>query len=120
MTRNAISWNIVKKDVDPGFTVKATLSRKVAKLTRRLAGFAPETLHLQVLLERLPRKGAFTAKFTLRLPSHILHSEKSAENLPAAIDSLIRQRRRWPAKSIHCVPNCAAITAGSGPPGARA
>jgi DNA-directed RNA polymerase specialized sigma24 family protein/ribosome-associated translation inhibitor RaiA len=87
MTSNAISWNIVKKDVDPGFTVKATLSRKVAKLTRRLAGFAPETLHLQVLLERLPRKRAFTAKFTLRLPSHILHSEKSAENLPAAIDS---------------------------------
>lgn len=87
MTSNSISWNIVNKNVDPGFTVKSTLSRKVAKLTRHLAGFAPETLHLQVLLERLPKKGTFTAKFTLRLPSHILHSEKSAANLPAAIDS---------------------------------
>ena len=87
MTSNAISWNIVNKNVDPGFTVKATLSRKVAKLTRHLAGFPPETLYLQVLLERLPKKGTFTAKFTLRLPSHILHSEKSADNLPAAIDS---------------------------------
>jgi ribosomal subunit interface protein len=86
MTSNEISWNIVNKNVDPGYTVKATLSRKVARLTRHLAGFAPETLHLQVLLERLPKKGLFTARLTLRLPSHILHAEKSAEDLLAAID----------------------------------
>src|SRR5581483_5267130 len=86
MTSHTIRWNIVSKNVDPGHTVKATLSRKVAKLTRHLAGFAPETLHLQVLLERLPKKGRFTAKFTLRLPSHILHAEKSAEDLLAALD----------------------------------
>ena len=86
MTTNTISWNLVNKHVDPGYTVKETLSRKVAKLARRLAGLAPETLHLQVLLERLPKKGLFTARFTLRLPSHILHAEKSAEDLLTAID----------------------------------
>ena len=86
MTSKEITWNIVNKNVDPGFTVKATLFRKVAKLTRRLAGFALETLHLQVLLERLPKKGLFTARFTLHLPSRILHAEKSAEDLLAAID----------------------------------
>lgn len=86
MTTNTIRWNIVNKNVDPGYTVKETLSRKVAKLARHLAGSAPETLHLQVLLERLSKKGLFTARFTLRLPSHILHAEKSADDLLAAID----------------------------------
>jgi ribosomal subunit interface protein len=86
MTSPTLSWNIVNKNVEPGYTVKETLARKVAKLARHLAGFAPETLHLQVLLERLPKKGLFTARFTLRLPSHILHSEKSAEDLLSAID----------------------------------
>ncbi|MEI9898110.1 MAG: HPF/RaiA family ribosome-associated protein [Chthoniobacter sp.] len=84
---NAIGWNIVSKNVSLGYTAKAALSRKVAKLSRHLAGFAPETLHLQVLLEKLPKKGSFTARLTLRLPSHILHAEKSAEDLLAAIDA---------------------------------
>ena len=86
MTSNPIPWNIVNKNVESGYTVRATLFRKVAKLGRHLAGFAPETLHLQVLLEQLPRKGLFTAKFTLRLPSHILHAEKSGDDLLAAIE----------------------------------
>ena len=116
MTTNTISWNIVNKNVDPGYTVKETLSRKVAKLSRHLAGFPPETLHLQVLLERLPKKGLFTARFTLRLPSHILHSEKSAEDLLSAIDlatealcrevdsmrSKLRGDYKWKRRRVAC------------------
>jgi len=102
-TSHPIRWNIVNKNVEPGYTVKATLSRKLAKLGRHLAGFAPGTPHLQVLLERLPKKGLFTARFTLRLPSHILHAEKSAEDLLAAIDlateALCREVDSWRSKA---------------------
>lgn len=95
MTSNAIRWNIVNKNVAPGFTVKAALSRKVAKLQKHLAGFSMGTPYLQALFERMPKKGAFIAKFTLHLPSHILHAEKSADDLLAAIelasDALLRE-----------------------------
>jgi ribosomal subunit interface protein len=86
-TSNAISWNIVNKNVIAGYTVKETLARKIGKLAKNLAGFAPETLHLQVVLEKLPKKGAFTVRLTLRMPSHILHAQKSAQDLLAAIDA---------------------------------
>ncbi len=85
-TSNAIRWNIVNKNVTPGFTVKAALARKVEKLEKHLAGFSLGTPYLQALLEQMPRKGAFIAKFTLHLPSHILHAEKSAHDMLAAIE----------------------------------
>ena len=95
MTSHPIRWNIVNKNVTPGFTVKATLSRKVGKLEKHLAGFPLGTSYLQALLEQMPKKSAFIAKFTLHLPSHILHAEKSANDLLAAIelasDALIRE-----------------------------
>ncbi len=95
MTSNAIRWNIVNKNVTPGFTVKTALSRKVEKLEKHLAGFSLGTPYLQAFLEQMPKKGAFIAKFTLHLPSHILHAEKSANDLLASIelasDALIRE-----------------------------
>jgi len=94
-TSNTIRWNIVNKNVTPGFTVKAALSRKLKKLEKHLPGFSLGTPYLQAFLEQMPKKGAFIAKFTLRLPSHVLHAEKSAHDLLAAIelasDALLRE-----------------------------
>lgn len=91
---NAISWNIVQKNLRPGYTVKERLSRKIAGLAKLLVHFPPETLHLQVVLEKLEKKGIFTAKLTLRLPSNILHAEKSGGALLHAVDSAINALTR--------------------------
>jgi ribosome-associated translation inhibitor RaiA len=56
-------------------------------LAKHLVHFPPESLHLQVVLEKLEKKHSFTVRMTLRLPSNILHAEKSHEHLLAAIDS---------------------------------
>ena len=85
--RNAISWNIVNRNVSPGLTVKEKLTREIAGLAKHLVHFPPESLHLQVVLEKLERKHSFTVRMTLRLPSNILHAQKSHEHLLAAIDS---------------------------------
>ena len=91
---NAINWNIVQKNLSPGYTVKETLSRKIAGLAKLLGHFPPETLHLQVVLEKHPKKGTYATKLTLRLPSNILHAEKSDGDLLHAIDSAINALKR--------------------------
>src|ERR1700757_912242 len=84
---NVISWNIVSRNVSPGLTVKEKLTRKITRFAKHLVHFPPESLHLQVILEKLENKHSFTVRMTLRLPSNMLHAEKSHENLLAAIDS---------------------------------
>jgi ribosomal subunit interface protein len=84
---NVISWNIVNRNVSPGRTVKEKLTRNITRLAKHLVHFPPESLHLQVVLEKLERKHSFTVRMRLRLPSSILHAEKSHEHLLAAIDS---------------------------------
>ena len=84
---NVISWNIVNKRISPGVTVKEKLSRKIARLAKHLAHFPPDTLHLQVVLEKLEKKAIYTVRLTLRVPSNILHAQKSDGDLLRAIDA---------------------------------
>jgi ribosome-associated translation inhibitor RaiA/DNA-directed RNA polymerase specialized sigma24 family protein len=87
VSQNAINWNIVNKNLSPDFTVKEKLARKIAGLGKHLVHFPPETLYLQVMLEKPAKKGTYTVVLTLRLPSNILHAEKSDDDLLHAIDS---------------------------------
>jgi len=86
---NAISWNIVNKNVSPGVSLKQKLTRKVAVLAKYLIHFPPETLHLQVVLAKLMKRDLYTVSLTLRIPSNILHAEKSSHDLFEAIDSAV-------------------------------
>jgi hypothetical protein len=43
---NAISWNIVNKNLSPGITVKNKLSRKIAVLAKHLVHFPPRNTAL--------------------------------------------------------------------------
>jgi ribosomal subunit interface protein len=85
--RNVISWNIVNRNVCPGLAVKEKLTRKITRLAKHLVHFPAESLHLQVVLEKVEKKHNFTVRMALRLPSNILHAEKSHEHLLGAIDS---------------------------------
>jgi ribosomal subunit interface protein len=86
---NAIKWNIVSKNFSPGFSVKEKLAHKIAGVGKHLVHFSPETLHLQVMLEKQAKTGSHTVRLTLRLPSNILHAEKSDKDLLHAIDTAI-------------------------------
>jgi DNA-directed RNA polymerase specialized sigma24 family protein/ribosome-associated translation inhibitor RaiA len=86
---NAISWNIVNRNVSSDVSLKQKLVRKVAVLAKHLIHFPAETLHLQVVLEKLVKKELYNVSLTLRIPSNILHAEKSSRDLIEAIDSAI-------------------------------
>jgi hypothetical protein len=45
------------------------------KLETRMKHYPAGTIHLQIVLERHPRKPLFAARLTLRVPSNILRSE---------------------------------------------
>ena len=83
---NAITWNIVNQGVIPGATVNEKLVRRIGRLARHLGHFPSDAMHLQVALSKLEKKGIYTVKLTLRLPSNILHAAKSDKNLLRAID----------------------------------
>lgn len=83
---NAITWNIVNQGVIPGTTVKEKLVRRIGRLARHLGRFPPDAMHLHVALSKLEKKGIYTVKLTLRLPSNILYAAKSDKDLLRAID----------------------------------
>ena len=85
---HVISWNIVNRNVSADLAVKEKLTRKITVLAKHLTHFPPESLHLQVVLEKLKKKHSFAVRMTLRLPSNILHVEKSHEHLLVAIRSV--------------------------------
>lgn len=84
---NTITWNIVNKNLTPGDAVREKLRRKIARLTKHLVHFPPDTLHLQVVLQKLAKKETHAVRLTLRLPFNILHAEKSDEDLLDAVDA---------------------------------
>src|ERR1700740_923730 len=86
---NAISWNIVNKNVSSSVSLKQKLARKVTVLAKHLIHLPPEHLHLQVVLEKLMKKERYAVSLTLRIPSNILHAEKSSHDLFEAIDSAV-------------------------------
>ncbi|HXG20718.1 MAG TPA: sigma-70 family RNA polymerase sigma factor [Methylomirabilota bacterium] len=78
-------WNIVLKDAELTAAAQQQLRRKLAPLARLLQGFPPDAVHLQIVVERLLRPPRFRAALTLRVPSHIVHGEKTAPDLFSAV-----------------------------------
>lgn len=76
MTKNLPGHELLRKK----------LRQKITKLEKHLKHFPADAVHLQIALERHPRKEHYTAALTLRVPSNILRSEKSAPDLIKAFD----------------------------------
>ena len=102
-----IPWNIVTKNISPGdarLPLKKKLQQKIAKFDRHLAHFSPDAVHLQMVLEKHPRKDRYLASLTLRVPSDILHSEEAGRDLigvfDEAVKSLLRKLKSYKS-SLH-------------------
>src|SRR5437899_7199801 len=92
---NSFSWNVVTKNFHAHEQLRRKLRSKLTKLERHLQRFPHDAVHLQVALEKHPKKDLFSAALVLRIPSNILRSEKQAPDPIPALDratkTLLRQ-----------------------------
>ncbi|HEY0258015.1 MAG TPA: HPF/RaiA family ribosome-associated protein [Candidatus Methylacidiphilales bacterium] len=86
----SLPWNIVTRNLHGHEQLHKKILEKIGKLERHLKHFPPGTVYLHIALDRNTKKDFFTAALTLRVPSHILHSEKSAPDVIKAFDDAIR------------------------------
>ena len=89
-----LKWNLVTKGMRPHAQLQSKLEQKIAKLETYLEHFPSDAVHLQVNLERHPKRAWFDAALTLRLPSNILQSEKSGPDPLPAFDQASKARLR--------------------------
>ena len=85
-----LKWNLVTKGMRPHAQLQSKLEQKVAKLETHLEHFPSDAVHLQVSLERHPKRVWFTTALTLRLPSNLLQSKKSGSDLLPVLDQAIK------------------------------
>ncbi len=88
------SWNLVTRNLIGHPLLRKQLSRRVQALGKLLRHYPPDGVHLHVLLEKNPHRDLFTATLTLRLPRHILHTEKTAHEPILALDKAFKALAR--------------------------
>lgn len=84
------NWNIVTRGLHGHPFLRERIHKKIRSLDRHLQRFPADAVHLLIELERHPRKEEHRAVLTLRLPSHILHAEKTAKSVIAALSNAAR------------------------------
>jgi ribosomal subunit interface protein len=87
---STLSWNLAAKDLHGHELLRKELEEKIKKLEKHLQHYPAGSLHLQMVLERHPRKPLFVAKLTLHVPSNILRGEKSARDVIKAFDDAVK------------------------------
>jgi ribosome-associated translation inhibitor RaiA len=90
-----LKWNLVTKGMRPHAQLQSKLEQKIAKLETHLEHFRSDAVHLQVNLERHPKRVWFDTALTLGLPSNTLQSTKSGPDplpvLDQAFKALLRE-----------------------------
>ncbi len=89
-----LKWNQVAKGMRPHNQLQTKLEAKIAKLEAHLKHFPSDAVHLQVSLERHPKRDWFDTTLTLRLPSNILQSRKSGPDPVLAFDQAVKSLLR--------------------------
>jgi len=85
-----LNWNLITKGMRAHLQLKNKLADKIKKLETHLDHFPPDATHLQINLEKNPKRELFVAGLTLHLPSNTLHAEKSGADPVPALDQAIK------------------------------
>lgn len=92
------TWNLVTRNLHGHPLLRKQLSRRLQSLEKHLRHYPADGVHLHVLLEKNPHRTMYTSTLTLRLPRHILHTEKAAREpilaLDKSFDALVRAVER--------------------------
>ena len=89
-TLATVPWNLVTNHFHGHELLRKKIREKITRLEKHLKHFPPDTVHLHIALERDLKKEHYTAELTLRLPSNILHSGKSADDVIIAFDDAVK------------------------------
>ena len=84
------SWNMVTRGLHGHPFLRERIHSKIRTLERHLQRFPPDAVHLLFELERHPGKEEHRTVLTLRLPSHILHADKSAKSVISALSNAVK------------------------------
>jgi ribosome-associated translation inhibitor RaiA len=85
-----LKWDLVTKGMRPHGQLRNKLEQKIHKLEAHLEHFRDDAVHLQVSLERHPRKLWFCSALTLRLPSNTLRAEKFGPDPVPVFDQAVK------------------------------
>lgn len=85
-----LKWNLVTKGMRPHEQLQNKLEQKISKLETHLEHFPSDAVHLQVNLERHPKRAWFGSALTLRLPSNILESRKTGADPITAFNQAVK------------------------------
>ncbi len=85
-----LKWSLFTKGIRPHPQLETKLQQKIAKLENHLQHFPSDAVHLQVSLERHPKRAWFATDLTLHLPSNTLQSSKSGPDPVPAFDQAIK------------------------------
>jgi ribosomal subunit interface protein len=85
-----LNWTLFAKRMRPHAQMKNKLQDKISKLEKHIEHFPEDAVHLQVSLERHPKKLMFDAILTLKLPSNVLRAQKSGSDPVPAFDQAIK------------------------------
>lgn len=95
----SISWNIVNNTGTPISAIEDRIRSKISKLETHLAKFPSKTVHLHIAINRNQRKKNYIVALNLRMPSNVLHSQKSSPNLVTAVDDAVNALKRQLGKT---------------------
>lgn len=85
-----LTWNLVTHNLEPHDELRRQCRHRIAKLERYLQHIPPEAVHLQIRIERHGRPSRATAALTLRVPSNVLHREKTAASPVHAFELAVK------------------------------
>jgi ribosome-associated translation inhibitor RaiA len=93
-----ITWNILAKNIRSDRALEQELRKRIGRLEARLEGFGPPAPHLQIVLEKHPRKESYHTVLRLRTRVEIFETKRAAPesfaSFDAALEALEREMER--------------------------
>ena len=92
----SISWNVIIRNFQWDDRARTKLRQEIGQLEEYLGTFPPETVHLQMIVERRKKRPHYIRydQFYPRAPADILSSRKSADDPMHAFDDALQALRR--------------------------
>ncbi|MDB6064691.1 MAG: putative sigma 54 modulation protein/ribosomal protein [Pedosphaera sp.] len=90
----AFTWNLVSRGTEADEALKNRFRQKIAKLEKHLKHYPPDTVHLQIVLERRAKKASSAVTLALRTPADIFQSQKSGVEPLTALDGASEKLER--------------------------
>jgi len=94
--------NLSLRNIDKNKAINDFFEERVDKLTKHLAHFKDENIHIHANIDKNPHKEEYYASMNVYVPSGTLHARSSSfdmfESMDEVVHSVIRQAEKFKAK----------------------